>query len=448
MKKFALFLFFTLSSFLTFSQYIEGKVVDATTNKPIEGVHVFVKGINRGTLTNEKGNYYLKFPYIVIKKDIIRFSHIAYEELEIPYVSSKKNYKVYLKGDLKKLEEIRISGERNLKKLISYKKLSPMKSGVHSFGSFLKDDKIYVIGGDASYKQNDLKKILDYDDPNKPITDFFKTGRNFKKESFSGDLQTYSIKNDTWFKSKLKFKKRAYHNLNYYNNKIFVLGGKNIAASGKFEYLDDKIEILNLETNTLEIDHTNPHQGVSFASFTYKDNIIVLGGSIKKKRNGFKEYSNKVHLFNFNTGKWYQIASMPIAKEVKGVLIKDKIYLIGGFNKKPLASIESFDLITQKWKKEGELFYGISEPAITHLNNVIYLFDDGKISTYNILTKELNEYLIDLSLEASELYTVNNKLFILGGLRSNDYSQFPSKGLFSIDISEFNNTKINYSKTF
>ena len=82
MKKVILFLFFTLSSFLAFSQYIEGKVVDATTNKPIEGVHVFVKGINRGVLTNEKGNYYLKFPYKIVKSDIILFSHIAYEELE------------------------------------------------------------------------------------------------------------------------------------------------------------------------------------------------------------------------------------------------------------------------------------------------------------------------------------------------------------------------------
>ncbi len=446
MKKVTLFLFFTLSSFLTFSQYIEGKVVDATTNKPIEGVHVFMKGINRGTLTNEKGNYYLKFPYKIVKNDIIRFSHIAYEELEITYVSNKKNYKVYLKADLKKLEEVRISQKRNLKKAISYKKLSPMKNGIHSFGSVLKDNKIYVIGGDASYNQNDLKKILDYDDPDKPISDFFKTGRNYSKESYKGDFRVYDMVSDTWSMEKLKFRKRAYHAIHFYNNNLYVLGGKNISMNGKFEYLDNKIEVYNIESDRIKIDNTNPHQTVNFASFTYKDNIIVLGGSLKIKKNGFKEYSNKVHLYNIKTGNWFQLGSMPIAKEPCGVLIEDKIYLVGGFNNKPLFALESFDLITQKWKKEGELFYGVNKPAITHKDNVIYFFNDGKINTYNVVTKELNEYFIDLSLNASELYYANNKLYILGGLRINNYSFFPSKGLFSIDISEFENTKLQNSK--
>ncbi|MFK5957542.1 MAG: carboxypeptidase-like regulatory domain-containing protein [Lutibacter sp.] len=446
MKKFMLFLFFTLSSFLTFSQYIEGKVVDATTNKPIEGVHVFMKGINRGTLTNEKGNYYLKFPYKMIKSDIIRFSHIAYEELEIPYVSSNKNYKVYLKGDLKKLKEVKISGKINFKKIISYKKLSPMKNGVHSFGSVLNDGKIYVIGGDASYKRNDLKKMLSYDDPDKPISDFFKTGNIYSKESYKGDFQVYDVASDTWSIDKLKFKKRAYHAIHFYKNNLYILGGKNLSPNGKFEYLDDKIEVYDIENNTIKIDNTNPHQTASFASFTYKDNIIVMGGSTKINNFGVKQYSNKIHFYNLKTGNWFQLGSMPIAKEPCGVLIDDKIYLIGGFNNKPLLALESFDLITQKWKKEGELFYGVSKPAITHKENIIYFFNDGKINTYNIITKELNEYFIDLSLEASELYYANNKLYILGGLRSNTYSQFPSKGLFSIDISEFNNTRIHNSK--
>ncbi|AMC11270.1 hypothetical protein Lupro_08385 [Lutibacter profundi] len=150
MKKITLFLIFSLSTFLSFSQYIEGKVVDANTNKPIEGVNVYMEGINRGAVTNEKGNYYLKFPYVIVKNDVIRFSHIAYKELEVPYVPQKKNYSVNLLIDLNKLEEVKISERRNLKQRISYTKLSSMKNGVHSFGSILIDDKIYVIGGDAS----------------------------------------------------------------------------------------------------------------------------------------------------------------------------------------------------------------------------------------------------------------------------------------------------------
>ncbi|MCF6168382.1 carboxypeptidase-like regulatory domain-containing protein [Lutibacter sp.] len=450
MKTLTLFLIFFLSTFLSFSQYIEGRVLDANTNKPIEGVHVFMKGINRGASTNEKGNYYIKFPYKIIKEDIIQFSHMTYETLEVPYVQKKKNYSVRLITDLKKLEEVKIYQKRNLKKYISYKKLSSMKSGVHSFGSLLKSGEIYVVGGDVSVSEDVFKKTLEYYPDINDFGDFLDiAGRyaSFAMNKYSSDLQLYNITSDKWEKSDLKFSKRAYHNLNLYNNKIYILGGKRLSKGKRYEYLDDKIEVFDLDTENIVIDNTNPHQAVNFASFTYKDNIIVLGGSIKMKKNGFKEYSNKVHLYNLKTGKWFELGNMPVAKELSGVLIEDKIYILGGFNKKPLVSIESFDLLTQKWKKEGELFYGVAKPAITHNNTIIYFYDNGKISTYNVLTKELNEYLIDLSVKSPELYYSNNKLYILGGFERNIYSYYPSSNLYHIDINKFNKTRIHNSKT-
>lgn len=447
MRQTLIFLIFFLLSFVSFSQYIEGRVLDAQTQKPIEGVNVYLEGISRGAVTNEKGDYYIKFPFEIVKNDIIHFSHLTYRELKIPYTPDKKNYSVNLLIDFKKLEEVKISEKRNFQQSISYNKLSSMKNGIHSFGSILKDDTIYVLGGDSSYEENQFKKLLEYD-PDNALKKFMNgTARNYKHDSYSGDLQTYDIKSDTWSVLKSKFKKRAYHNLNFYQNKIFVLGGKNISVNGKYEYLDNTIEVIDLKNNTTKIDQTNPHQTVDFASFNYKDYLIVLGGSIKEKKNGFKEYSNTVHVFNFKTGNWYQVATMPIAKEVKGVLINDKIYLLGGFNKKPLMSIETFNLLTEKWEKEGDLFYGISKPALTYKDDVIYIFNDGKIITYNTITKELNEYSIDLFLKGAEMFYSNNKLYILGGFRANNYSLYPSSGLFSIDINEFEKTKIHNSKT-
>lgn len=447
MKNLILFLIFSLSTFLSFSQYIEGKVIDAQTQEPIEGVNVYVEGINRGAVTNEKGNYYLAFPYEIVKSDVIHFTHIAYNELKIPYTQNKKNYSVNLLVDFKKLEEVKISEKRNLKKSISYEKLSSMKNGVHSFGSILLNDKIYVIGGDFSYEENQFKKLLEYD-PDNALQKFMNgTAHNYKMDRYNGDLQVYDIKNDEWIRSKSKFNKRAYHNLNFYNNHIYIIGGKSISLNGKFEYLGDKIEIFDIEKDTVFVDYTNPHQAVNFASFTYNDSMILMGGSIKQKNNGFKEYSNKVHLYDFKTGNWYQLGNMPIAKEVKGILIENKIYLVGGFNNKPLSSIETFNLTTQKWQKEGNLFSGISKPAITYKENMIYIFNDGKINTYNVVTKELNEYLIDLYLQTSEIYCKDNKLYILGGFKETSYSLYPSPELFSININEFNITKIQNSKT-
>ena len=138
---------------------------------------------------------------------------------------------------------------------------------------------------------------------------------------------------------------------------------------------------------------------------------------------------------------------MPEAKETQGVLINDKIYLIGGFNKIALNTIETYNLETGIWEKEGELFKGINNPTVTSNGNTIYFFDDGNIYTYNILTKELNKYLIDLSLISAKLFFNNNTLYILGGYKETMYSIFPSDGLFSIDIKEFNTTKVSKTKT-
>jgi len=138
---------------------------------------------------------------------------------------------------------------------------------------------------------------------------------------------------------------------------------------------------------------------------------------------------------------------MPSAKETNGVLIDDKIYLIGGFRDKPLAEIESFDLVSKKWKKEGDLFFGMESPAVSNYNAIIYIFDKGKIYTFNTKNKELNEFYIKLNLTCSKMYISNNKIYLLGGKNIGDYDITPSSALYSIDIAEFNKTQIRRTKT-
>ncbi len=438
-------IYFLLSSFWSYSQYIEGTVLDTQTNKPIEGVHVFMKGINRGTLTNHKGNYHLKFPYKIVKSDTIRFSHVAYGILEIPFIASKNNYSIYLLKDVNTLKEIKVSNKINLKPSIKFNVLAEMKKGVYSFGSILKDEHIYVFGGDVSYEEDRFKKLIEFN-PEISFKDFLRKGVNFSKESYSGAIQRYDINNNRWEKLNIKFRERAYHNAHLIDNKFYILGGKRSSISKKREYLDDKIEVLNLETNKIKIDDTNPHQAVDFASCVYKGNIIVMGGSISKNKLGVKQYSNTVHLYEVNSGFWYHLGNMPVSKEAQGVLVNDKFYLIGGYNKVPLSSIESYNLITGKWKKEGELFEGVSKPALANYEHMIYIFDADKIVTFNILTNVLNQYSIDLNLKEAKLYYFNHKLYILGGFNKTNYSFYPSRALYSIDIDEFNKTKIEKSK--
>ena len=381
--------------------------------------------------------------------DTIYFSIIGYIPKSFTLSELKdSNYVIYLSENIEKLKEVTLTSNKKLKSKIHFNKLSSLKGGLHSFGSALIEDKIYVIGGDESYIEDTAKKInllygnLDFEIYLKKLS----SNPSPSWENYKGNLQIYDIKTDTWKTSDLKFRKRAYNTINYYNNKIYVLGGTRLSTNRKFEYLDDKIEVFDLKTKSIIIDDTNPHQATNFASFIYDSNIIVMGGSVKLKNNGEKLFTNKSHIYNLESGYWYQLKDMPEAKEVKGVLIKNKIYLIGGFINKPLKDIETYNLTTGKWKKEGELFSGIETPALATHDNVIYIFDDGKIYTYNTETKKLDEYLIDLFFKSSSLYYYNDKLYLLGGFKENEFSKTPSSKLYSININAFEETLISKSK--
>lgn len=446
MKHFVCILFLLTFSTLSFSQYIEGKILDVQTKLPIEGVHVLVKGINSGTLTDENGNYFLSLSNTKVKTDTLVFSHIAYTTKEIPYTKNNINYSVYLIPNITNLNEIEIRNKITLNPSLKYKSLASMHKGVYSFGAVLSNHKIYVIGGNASFNEDNFKKHLDQE-PDISFEDLLRKGSKYSKDYYNGNLQIYDIETNTWEKTALKFNEIAHHNILLNDNIIYIIGGKQISKNGKKEYLNNNIEVYNIKTKNQKIDKTNPHQAIDFASFTYNDNIVIMGGSTQMNKLGIKQYSSKIHLFEIKTGLWYEIGNMPEQKETQGILISNKFYLIGGYFHKAVNSVESYDITTGKWEKIGELFDEISKPALANNNNIIYIFDDGKITTFNVLTNELNQYYIDLYLKNAQLIYDNNKLYILGGYKNIIHSVYPSKKVFSVDIEEFEKTKIQQSKT-
>ncbi len=450
MKLTLIFLFLTISSY---SQNIKGLILDENNNKPLSGVNIYFKNTKEGTSSNEKGEFNLKVHSKFNESDTIYFSCIGYATKKVSFseLKVKKNI-ICLSIDIQHLKEVTVVPSKLLKPRIHYNKLSPLKDGLFSFGSLLNDNKIYVIGGDLSFEEDKAKEILiEYFQAPKSqslLEQLSRATPEFSWQEFSGSFLTYDIETDIWKVSDLKLIERAYHNIHLYNGKIYVLGGKTLSKNKYYEYLADKIEVIDTVMDTVLIDNTNPHQSINFASFNYGSNIILLGGSIKMNKFGEKEYSKKSHLYNLESGYWYELKDMINPKETKGVLINNKIYLIGGFNKEPLKEIDTYDLLRDEWKIEGELFRGLERPALTYHNNIIYIFEDGRIYTYNTENKELNEYLIDLNLKSSELFYTNNMLYILGGFVEDDFSVSTSSGLFSINLNEFEKTKINHSKTF
>ena len=86
---------------------VSGTVLDKTTNDPLIGVSVVVKGVaNTGTITDVDGKFTLKLPYAEAP---LVFSYLGYQPREI-VPDAKKELTVLLQEDTKALQEVVVVG--------------------------------------------------------------------------------------------------------------------------------------------------------------------------------------------------------------------------------------------------------------------------------------------------------------------------------------------------
>ena len=86
---------------------VSGTVLDKTTNDPLIGVSVVVKGVaNAGTITDMDGKFTLKLPY---SEAPLVFSYLGYQPQEI-VPGAKKELTVLLQEDTKALQEVVVVG--------------------------------------------------------------------------------------------------------------------------------------------------------------------------------------------------------------------------------------------------------------------------------------------------------------------------------------------------
>ena len=85
--------------------FVSGKVIDETTNDPLPGVNVLIKGSTEGAITDIEGNYRLE----VAPEDVLVFSFIGYLSEEIP-VGNQSTIDISLQEDIQSLQEVVVVG--------------------------------------------------------------------------------------------------------------------------------------------------------------------------------------------------------------------------------------------------------------------------------------------------------------------------------------------------
>ena len=132
---------------------------------------------------------------------------------------------------------------------------------------------------------------------------------------------------------------------------------------------------------------------------------------------------------------------MPEDKETQGVILSNTIYLVGGYNEKPLSEVESFNLLTGEWTTEASLPKISAHPAVAGHQEVLYIQDGNRIYTYHLKTKELREYRVDLDLHGAQMHYSGGKLYIIGGYSETEYFKKAESACYSIDLQEFKTTR-------
>src|SRR5882762_3689970 len=85
---------------------IKGKVTDGDTKESLPGVSILVKGTNRGTTTDNNGDFQLA---ITSNDDILVCSFIGFQTVEVP-VGNQTTFNIALKLDVRSLDEVVVVG--------------------------------------------------------------------------------------------------------------------------------------------------------------------------------------------------------------------------------------------------------------------------------------------------------------------------------------------------
>lgn len=447
MKKIALLLIFLICVGAS-AQRIKGVVIDSETNLPVKKAHIQIK--DKIVITNKKGKFSFKIPKGWDKTFYV--SHISYENQKRT-LKEEKELTIKMNREFEILDEVVVVGEKGSSKL-AFEKLPDMPSRLHSFASVAKDGKIYVFGGDKTYDQRWFELMLERanDVPadqvqrqmNGGMLGFFSFAGPIQSRPYYGysdQLLTYDLKKKRWTEENIKVRKRSNHKAVSLDDKIYIIGGKRLSTNKRKEYLDEKVEVFNPVTKTLEIDDTNPHRAVDMEIITYKGKLFTFGGTVKVNIHGKKYFSRKVHSYNPETGDWFLLAEVPISDDTTTLLVDNTVYFFGGFKEERTNMIVTLNLETGKLKSEGKLFHEFEKPSVARKDQTIYIFENSKLLTLDINTKELKEYRIDLPLFGSKIYVEGDDLLVLGGFKKQNYKVRPQREFYKVDLNQLPKTR-------
>ena len=110
----ALISFYTMQSFaqnesVKSNNYLKGVLLDTETKEPLPYANIVIQRINRGSITNEMGEFTIDTTGLILS-DSIRFLYLGYQSISIDVNQLTLNEEVYLTEDIQNLNKVFVYG--------------------------------------------------------------------------------------------------------------------------------------------------------------------------------------------------------------------------------------------------------------------------------------------------------------------------------------------------
>ncbi|MGL6125517.1 Kelch repeat-containing protein [Chryseobacterium artocarpi] len=251
-------------------------------------------------------------------------------------------------------------------------------------------------------------------------------------------IEKYNITDNSWSILNSTLLPKRFANSETYDNKIYIFNG----------WGNSHLEILDLATNQITKGATNRSYTGNAGSAIYNGKIYVFGGS---GLNGAATtvFSDKFQYYDIASNTWNPLPDMPTARETKGKIVNDKLYVIGGFNGTSSRLINVFDLKTNLWTDKYIMPSGISGHSLAVSGNKIFIIGGYNNQTFLAYfdtttnkVHQLSSNMIPRRHAAAEVY--DNKLYIIGGSTTSLLkSSIKSTQVADINESVLSSTAIN-----
>ena len=282
---------------------------------------------------------------------------------------------------------------------LQFKNLANMSVGRGAATSVIVDDNIYVSNG--------------YQD----------------KGGNANYIEKYNITDNKWSVLNPSLLSKKFANSETYNNKIYIFNG----------WGNSHLEIVDLETNKVTKGAVNRSYTGNAGSAIHNGKIYVFGGS---GLNGVATtvFSNRFQYYDIASDTWHPLPNMPTARETKGKIVNDKLYVIGGFNGTSSRLINIYDINTNRWTDQITMPAGISGHSLAVSGDKIFIaggYNNQTFLAYFDTTTnkfhQLSSNMIPRRHAVAEVY--NNKLYIIGG-STTSVTKSAIKSIQVADISE------------